>query len=81
MHTLRIRRPRSKRFIDHTGERIGTLTAVSFAGFQGRFPKWRCRCDCGKIRTIFNRDFNRPGRTKFAVVFLRPANHIFTIYG
>jgi hypothetical protein len=60
MQNLRVRKPRSKRFIDHTGERIGTLTALSFAGFQGRFPKWRCRCDCGQIRTIFNRDFNRP---------------------
>jgi hypothetical protein len=64
MHRLQLRRPRSKRFIDHTGERIGTLTAVSFAGFQGRFPKWRCRCDCGSIRTIFNRDFYRPGAYK-----------------
>jgi hypothetical protein len=64
MHILRVRRPRSKRFIDHTGQRIGTLTAISFAGFQGNFPKWRCRCDCGRIRTIFNRDFSRPGAYK-----------------
>jgi hypothetical protein len=61
MQTLRARRPKSRQFVDHTGDRIGTLTAISFAGFQGRFPKWRCRCDCGKTRTIFAHRFGRSG--------------------
>jgi hypothetical protein len=61
MQKLTARRPKSKQFIDHTGERLGTLTAISFAGFQGKFPKWRCRCQCGRMRTIFAHSFGRPG--------------------
>jgi hypothetical protein len=61
MPTIRARKPRSKRFVDHTDERIGTLTAIAFAGFQGPFPKWRCRCDCGRIRTIRASRFGKSG--------------------
>src|SRR5688572_282791 len=61
MQSLVARKPKSKRFVDHTDKRIGTLTAIAFAGFQGRFPKWRCRCDCGTTRTIFARSFGQSG--------------------
>jgi hypothetical protein len=61
MQNLSTRRPQSRKFVDHTGKRLGTLTAISFAGFQGKFPKWRCRCDCGRTRTIFAHNFGREG--------------------
>lgn len=50
---LVVRKPTSKRFKDLTGRKFGRLTVESFAGFQGKFAKWKCKCDCGGESTSF----------------------------
>lgn len=32
---------------DMTGQKLGRLTVVAFAGSKGGRARWRCRCDCG----------------------------------
>ncbi len=32
---------------DLTGQRFGNLVVLEFAGKQGNFAMWKCRCDCG----------------------------------
>ncbi len=51
--TLVERLPASKRFHDLTGRKFGQLVVLSFAGFQARMGKWKCRCSCGSVRDYF----------------------------
>lgn len=40
---------------DLAGERFGSLTVLSFAGYAGsptRHGHWRCRCECGDDRIV-----------------------------
>jgi hypothetical protein len=37
------------RAVDLTGQRLNYLTAVSYAGSDGKKSIWNIRCDCGKV--------------------------------
>jgi hypothetical protein len=37
---------------DQTGRKFGSKTIVGFAGFQGAFAAWLCRCKCGRLSVI-----------------------------
>jgi len=52
-------------FIDRTGRRYGKLVALERMGTckRGRSVKWRCRCDCGKEKTIRGASLS-DGRTR-----------------
>ena len=39
--------------LDITGQRAGSLVAVKFVGYKGRYRMWLCRCDCGTERTVY----------------------------
>lgn len=41
---------RSK-LIRHEGQRFGKLVVLEFAGYGkgNKYPRWRCRCDCGAV--------------------------------
>lgn len=34
------------------GQRYGRLEVIARAGTQGRSPRWLCRCDCGREKTV-----------------------------
>lgn len=34
--------------LELVGERFGRLIVIENAGNVGRYPAWRCRCDCGR---------------------------------
>lgn len=38
-----------KNFKDITGQRFGRLTVLEFVERRGRFPYWKCVCDCGNV--------------------------------
>jgi hypothetical protein len=42
---------RSGHFRDKTGERVGRLIVVGWAGFLRRRSYWECLCDCGRSVT------------------------------
>jgi hypothetical protein len=46
--------PRSKRFIDLTGQRFGLLLVLGDSGKSdcGGGVIWRCRCKCGRLRDV-----------------------------
>lgn len=33
--------------LDLTGERFGRITVIESVGNIGRYPAWKCRCECG----------------------------------
>ena len=42
---------RSGHFRDRTGERVGRLVVIGWAGFLRRRSHWECLCDCGRSVT------------------------------
>src|ERR1700678_3037630 len=56
---------RAHNFIDLTGETIGRLTVIAFAGKRGREREalWSCRCVCGGTKTVRGH-LLRKGKTK-----------------
>lgn len=44
--------PLGNRFVNATGVRFGKLVAKEYTGKRGRFPIWRCLCDCGKTKVL-----------------------------
>lgn len=48
---------------DLTGQRFERLVALELAESDGRKPRWRCRCDCGK-RWVARADALTQGRTR-----------------
>ena len=38
-----------KNFKDITGHRFGRLTVLEFVERRGRYPYWKCVCDCGNV--------------------------------
>ena len=53
-----------KRTLDLTWRRFGRLVVVRFDGFhKNLYPKWICRCDCGKIKSCFSTNLLE-GKTK-----------------
>ena len=57
------------RMIDLTGMRYGRLTVLNREGSwyneygEGGFPKWRCRCDCGRETVVIGRNL-KSGMTR-----------------
>lgn len=43
---------RTPRIIISSGQKYGRLTIISCAGIIRRFNWWKCRCDCGKEKTV-----------------------------
>lgn len=40
------------KIIDLTGEKFGMLTVICYDGKDSGGAKWKCRCDCGNIKTV-----------------------------
>ena len=38
--------------LDLVGKRFGRLTVIEYAGVKNCSSQWKCRCDCGKIKTV-----------------------------
>lgn len=51
------------RAIDLSGHKFGRLTAIEFAGHNGRYRKWKCRCDCGETLDVLTASL-RNGNTR-----------------
>lgn len=45
--------------VDHTGKRLGRLVVVRLHRRDGRRSYWRCRCDCGTVKTVMADNFGR----------------------
>jgi hypothetical protein len=41
------------RLIDLTGQRFGKWTVLAKAESRHNSTRWRCQCDCGRVKTIF----------------------------
>lgn len=48
--------------IDLTNQRFGYLTVIERNGTQFGQPLWKCRCNCGEIKTVRS-NYLRNGRT------------------
>ena len=48
---------------DRTGERYGRMVVVGLARMSGKTSTWRCRCDCGNMRTISSGNLNKTRRS------------------
>ena len=44
---------RKREYVDLTGRRFGKLFVVRRVGRDGKYQWWECRCNCGRIRTIY----------------------------
>lgn len=53
----------SKKTIDMTGQRIGKLTVVEYAGSDKNKAIWKCACDCGST-TVVTGNALRTGKVK-----------------
>lgn len=50
--------------IDIAGQRFGLLVALEIdhtfiLGYTDRIAVWRCRCDCGRVKSVRSRDLRR----------------------
>ena len=45
------------------GRRFGRLVVIGYDGRRGRYPYWRCRCDCGR-ETVVRQANLKSGHTK-----------------
>lgn len=43
---------RAQRTVISPGQKYGRLTVISCAGLYKRYNWWKCRCDCGKEKTV-----------------------------
>ncbi|MFI3141809.1 MAG: AP2/ERF family transcription factor [Clostridia bacterium] len=42
--------------LDLTGEKFGKLTVIEFSHFKGYYACWRCKCECGNEKTIYQQN-------------------------
>lgn len=45
-------KPKTKKFIDLTGQDFNRLTVVGYSGRKKKQPSWYCRCNCGNITSV-----------------------------
>ena len=51
--------------LDLTGQRFGMLRALECVGLNKRHQRrWRCICDCGRVKVIQSHDLRKSGGTK-----------------
>lgn len=56
------------KFQDLTGQHFGKLTVMERAENKGRATRWLCRCDCGKLITVYASNLKRGFTTSCAGV-------------
>lgn len=49
--------------LDLVGQRYGRLTVIEPARTNGRYPAWKCKCDCGNEVIVITNSL-RSGKTK-----------------
>ena len=61
--------------INEVGNKYGRLTVLKFAGRQGTFATWQCKCECGKITVVNGRNL-RKGHSTSCGCYVKEVNGI-----